>query len=518
MRLRTVPWIVLSDVGPLAAGPPDVSDPSDAASNDLDPSFSDPTPAQAATTAKSNAQPQGRRESHVAYLRYLQRRQPAKTPIEVFGAGYQDYLQNPLQPLADNLESVTYEVFEKDPIKYEWYERAIAAALADWEAQELPGSGPEGKITVAVVGAGRGPLVTGALQASESTGIAVDLWALEKNQNAFVLLQQHNVDKWAGRVSLVQSDMRQWKGPSMTVTGGLKLPDGYESQDDSDDDMPRTEHYTVDIVVSELLGSFADNELSPECLDGVQHVLNPVHGISIPSSYTAHLTPVAAPKLHADIMSRSASGDVDATQIPYVVLLQAIDYLASSSARDSLSGQSGADVQTAWEFVHPLQRPFLTQAARHTGAEWNAHNKRQAHLTFHCPLRGACHGIAGYFETVLYAPTSGAGGVELSTNPLTIERKSRDMISWFPIYFPLKVRHGAMRGVRVRANFESALQTPLYVPDGSELEVSMWRQTDGRKVWYEWMVESFATLGGSQMRRRIGSSELHSSINNGCLL
>ena len=136
MRLRTAPWIVLSDVGPLASAPPDFSDPN-AASSSLDPSFSDPSPAQAATMADGNAQPQGRRESHVAYFRYLQRRQPAKVPIEVFGAGYQDYLQNPLQPLADNLESITYEVFEKDPVKYEWYERAIAAALVDWEAQEL---------------------------------------------------------------------------------------------------------------------------------------------------------------------------------------------------------------------------------------------------------------------------------------------------------------------------------------------------------------------------------------------
>lgn len=450
MRLRTAPLIVLSDVGPLAAGSPDFSDPSDAAGSNLDPSFSDPTPAQAATVARSDAQPKGRRESHVAYLRYLQRRQPAKVPIEVFGAGYQDYLQSPLQPLADNLESITYEVFEKDPVKYEWYERAIAAALVDWEAKALPGSGPEGRITVAVVGAGRGPLVTRALQASASTGIAVDLWALEKNQNAFVLLQQHNVDKWDGCVSLVQSDMRQWKGPSMTVTGGSVMPDGSESQEDSDDEMPRTEHYTVDMIVSELLGSFGDNELSPECLDGVQHVLNPMHGISIPSSYTAHLTPVAAPRLHADIMSRSASGDVDATQIPYVVLLQSIDYLASSGERGSVCGKGEFDVQAAWEFVHPLPRPIWTQAARYTGAEANAHNKRQAHLTFQCPLRGSCHGIAGYFETVLYAPmTPGGAAVELSTNPLTVEEKSRDMISWFPIYFPLKVRHGAKRGLRL---------------------------------------------------------------------
>lgn len=36
--------------------------------------------------------------------------------------------------------------------------------------------------------------------------------------------------------------------------------------------------------MSELLGSFGDNELSPECLDGAQRFLKP-DGISIPSSY-----------------------------------------------------------------------------------------------------------------------------------------------------------------------------------------------------------------------------------------
>lgn len=40
-----------------------------------------------------------------------------------------DYLQSPLQPLMDNLESQTYEAFEKDPVKYKQYERAIVKAL-----------------------------------------------------------------------------------------------------------------------------------------------------------------------------------------------------------------------------------------------------------------------------------------------------------------------------------------------------------------------------------------------------
>ncbi|TIA27374.1 hypothetical protein D6C83_07803, partial [Aureobasidium pullulans] len=52
------------------------------------------------------------------------------------------------------------------------------------------------------------------------------------------------------------------------------------------------------------------------------------------------------------------------------------------------------------------------------------------------------------------------------------------------------------------------------IPTASEIEVSMWRQTDDRKVWYEWQVEVFVTLPGGN-RQRIAASELHSSIKNG---
>jgi protein arginine N-methyltransferase 5 len=53
-----------------------------------------------------------------------------------FTKGYQDTLQNPLQPLMDNLESQVYEVFEKDPVKYQQYQKAIAQALVDRVSQE----------------------------------------------------------------------------------------------------------------------------------------------------------------------------------------------------------------------------------------------------------------------------------------------------------------------------------------------------------------------------------------------
>ena len=70
------------------------------------------------------------------------------------------FLQAPLQPLKDNLESQTYETFEKDLTKYTQYEQAVYLALQDKKAA--------GKkdILVMVVGAGRGPLITASLQLS----------------------------------------------------------------------------------------------------------------------------------------------------------------------------------------------------------------------------------------------------------------------------------------------------------------------------------------------------------------
>lgn len=93
-------------------------------------------------------------------------------------ATYCDWLQAPLQPLMDDLGSMTYEVFEKDPVKYRQYEEAVYQALRDR---------PEQSTTVIyVVGAGRGPLVSGCLRAMSRSGRKARIYAVEKNPNAFV--------------------------------------------------------------------------------------------------------------------------------------------------------------------------------------------------------------------------------------------------------------------------------------------------------------------------------------------
>ena len=490
MRLRTAPWILLCNVGPI----PGIENADDSEANQsLLPTSEYPSLSQVASSNKKHHDS----TPHLSYVRNLQQRQPPRTPIERFGVGYQDYLQAPLQPLTVNLESITYEVFEKDPIKYEWYERAIAKALKDWTKEKKPTSHPDGKVILAVVGAGRGPLVTRALKASVEAGVDIDLWAVEKNQNAFVLLQRHNDTIWDGKVTLVQSDMRSWKGPRVRRKAtqetqnqvGEPLGIGnawlYAPREEgnnpeqisnfSDSKASDFSHTHVDILVSELLGSFADNELSPECLDGVNDLINPAHGISIPASYSAHLTPISAPKLHSDIMNQSISNPA-APETPYVVMLHAVDFLSTTDSSASLEGsnqtatnrsssataQASATefptpfVQTAWSFSHP-NRNIPSQSPSPSTIS-NSHNVRQTRLTFPTQNRGVCHGLAGYFETLLY------GDVELSTNPVTMEKKSASMISWFPIYFPLKVRCTLHLAFRSSSHWVFYWVMPLILP------------------------------------------------------
>lgn len=144
----------------------------------------------------------------------------------------------------------------------------------------------------------------------------------------------------------------------------------------------------------------------------------------------------------------------------------------------------------------------------------NEHNARAVVLSFNCKNRGTCHGLAGYFETVLYEGDDDESTVELSTNPATMDDKSKDMTSWFPLFFPLTV--GLISWHYLFKIITNDIKVPVSFPDNSELQISMWRQTDDRKVWYEWIVESFVHVAGQRLR--LGITELHSSKKSGCLM
>nr|WJH19585.1 Protein arginine N-methyltransferase 5 [Euglena gracilis] len=348
--------------------------------------------------------------SEPAYQRYrghlvaLRKAMPKLTAIQEYEQPFFDCLQAPLQPLMDHLEAQTYEVFERDPVKYQQYEKAIALALKDIPREE--GSA----VVVMVVGAGRGPLVNCTLRASKQTKVPVRVYAVEKNPNAVVTLQAMKRQCDWGAVTLVSADMRHWEAPE-----------------------------GCDLLVSELLGSFGDNELSPECLDGAQRFLKP-DGISIPCSSTSYLAPVMSAKLWNEVAVRKDPG---AFETSYVVRIHA--------------GVTIAEPQACFTFEHPNPEHPVFFGAPPCNAPL-PDNTRSRTLRFVATRNAMIHGFAGYFEAQLY------GDVTLSILPAT---HTTDMFSWFPILFPVKA--------------------PFTVRQGDAVEVAMWRRATPQKVWYEWL-------------------------------
>lgn len=335
-------------------------------------------------------------KQHFNYLAHLYQNTTSLTPYSSnFIDGYEDYLQTPLQPLEHNLPSYVYETFEEDPIKYHEYQKAISKAVADKsEYQDV--------IVIYVVGAGRGPLVDATLEVAKDSKVKIKVSAIEKNDNAIPTLLNKNKEKWGNCVTIINKDMRSWNPPEK-----------------------------CDILVSELLGSFGDNELSPECLDGAQKYLKK-DGISIPSSYTSYLSPIQSRKLYSEISAIKKNNDSCNFQKPFVVQLNNVHTIA-------------------------LAKPLFTYF--HPKKNLKESNNREGFLTFDVSEDCVLHGFAGYFETVLYKD------VCLSIVPETF---SHGMFSWFPIYFPLV--------------------KPFLLKKGEEIQVNFWRCSEKHKVWYEWCV------------------------------
>ncbi|CAL1156198.1 unnamed protein product, partial [Cladocopium goreaui] len=330
-----------------------------------------------------------------SYVAQLFQALPPLSQADRFAYTHKDTLQAPLQPLADNLESETYELFETDPVKYARYQEAAFIFFTERKEQGRPMP-----FCAMVLGAGRGPLVEATLKAAERAEVQIELYAVEKNPNAVhALRHRKRRDGWTS-VQVVPGDMRSWTAPKK-----------------------------ADVIISELLGSFGDNELSPECLDGAQRFLAD-DGVCIPTSYTAALTPVSAPLLWANARQGAAGGGVADLETAYVVHLQHAFYPCRA-------------IKDCFEFHHPKSD--------------GSSNDRSADLDFEIEVDSLVHGFAGYFDCVLY------GSERISIHPETF---SVGMFSWFPMFFPL--RH------------------PQYLRKGSIIRSHWWRRHDAHKVWYEW--------------------------------
>lgn len=134
----------------------------------------------------------------------------------------------------------------------------------------------EDRVVITLVGAGRGPLILCSLQAAKKTRREVVVYAIEKNPNAIVTLRSlHKSLQWGDQVHIVETDMRVYK------------PEFYS-----------------DIILSELLGSFADNELSPECLVGTQNCLIS-GGVYIPQNSSSFMACCMSSRIWNNVTPRS---------------------------------------------------------------------------------------------------------------------------------------------------------------------------------------------------------------------
>jgi type II protein arginine methyltransferase len=258
---------------------------------------------------------------------------------------FDEQLVPPVQPLRDHIPSTLYAVFERAVPKYERYAQAIRMAMLERKPA-----------VVAVAGAGRGPLVHAVLQSARMVGQSPKVYAVEKNPNAVETLAHRNQREWRGAVVVAEADMRTWAPAE-----------------------------PVDLLVSELLGAFSDNELAPECLEGAERWLAK-DGIAIPKRTVSYLAPAFAPRLVA-------------VERPFGITRKRVAILA--------------EPKPCFVFEHPNP---------------STDHRRFTELEFQMTLEAPINGFVGFFEAELF------GDVGISTRPATA---TPNMDGWNTYYFPL---------------------------------------------------------------------------------
>jgi protein arginine N-methyltransferase 5 len=181
---------------------------------------------------------------------------------------------------------------------------------------------------------------------------------------------------------------------------------------------------TCDIMVSELLGS-------PECIQSAWKLLRHHKGICIPQSYTSFIQPISCAQIWQNANHASA------LEQPHVVYLNNNCFSPVPAAQACFTYSHSASSST-----HQDLSPCTT-------------------LFFPIDTDFVLHGLLGSFSAELFA------GVQLSTIPTN---HTVGLLSWFPIYFPLR--------------------QPVQIPRGSILQVNLWRtcSSEHDQVRYEWSI------------------------------
>lgn len=211
-------------------------------------------------------------------------------------------------------------------------------------------------IKVLVIGPGRGPLIDKLFNVMEKFEFNFEVDAIEKNPLCFSSLRDRNINLWNNKVNLILGDVRYLK------------------------------NMKYDLVISELLGSFGCNELSPEILQ--QFIAGST--IMIPQNYENYLQPIYSPII--------SSLTDDHVERPYLVKLS--------------SFYTMSNIQKIWKFEHPSER----------------NTSRDLNLIFDIPRQGKINGFQGGFIANLYRD------IQIGIHPELTEGYCQ---SWYPFLFPV---------------------------------------------------------------------------------
>lgn len=350
-----------------------------------------------------------------------------------------ELLRPPWTPLQDNLSVEEYKTMMRDPVKYKLYGEAVGEAL-DFKYR----INPQIVVNVYVMGAGAGGIVESCYKAIN--GRPARLFAVEKNPTGVQILDQRNADEWELKVTIIQSDMREIRSQGLPV---------------------------ADIIVSELLGSFGDNELSPECLMGINPDLTSRETIWIPESYTSYIAPFSNPKVRNTMYKEAQPVDYEKAWNAYL----------NEHGIKKTTNHLLAEPQPCFSFRHIgvssdiLFSSIQTQFVAFKLEKLKKDSVRQL------------DGLLGFFDCVLY------GDVQFTTRPVI---RTPNLREWTPIFFPINEKIEVHNGQQLVVEFHRRKSLKKLLKDNElrELEV----------VYYEWKVEIIDKSGYSS-----GSTYLHNA-------
>jgi protein arginine N-methyltransferase 5 len=232
-----------------------------------------------------------------------------------------------------------------------------------------------------ILGAGRGPLVDAMISAIHKLkprGKHFKIYALDKNPSSTVSLEYKKFIHWDKYSSVMET---------VIVENGMRLW------------MPEDK---ADIIATELLGLFSDNELSPECADGTWRFSKPAT-ICIPQSYSSYVAPICSYRMRQE--------------------LQRASLIASN--HDNFDKIQVVRLRNYYLIGQP-QRLFTFEHQRLDQRPLEGHNEREATLLFQTEMDSTCHGFAGFLPTSAQLSRR----VSISTIPRS---KTPTIKSWFAV-------------------------------------------------------------------------------------